>query len=84
MNKIILLLFIIFTLSCREEDPSITWTIKYVVFYPNHMDTMVHSGHTPYYWSSDRGSNYIKKWDITGPDIYNGSAPYKILSYTKE
>ena len=67
-----------------NEDESKTYTLKYVVFYPNYNDTVTVTNHGGYYWNSDRGTNYIKNESITGRNVYSGSAPYKILSYTLE
>lgn len=85
MKKVFLfLLFLMFLTSCEIEDPNTTWELKYVVFYPNFNDTVIITNHKGFYWSSDRGSNYIKDGpSITSLDIYHGSAPYKIIYYKK-
>ena len=38
----------------------------------------------PIYVGSDRGSNFIKKYSITGPTIITTSAPIEVVSYTRE
>lgn len=68
-------------ISCQE--PEYKYTIKYVIYYPGYPDTVINQSYYPYYWSSDRDSNYIKIRTITGKNIYRGSAPFKILSYIK-
>lgn len=80
MKKIILLIFAALLISCEHENR--TYTLKYVVFYPNYNDTVTITSDTKFYWGCDRGNNYIKKGGITGSDYYAGSAPYKILEYT--
>jgi hypothetical protein len=59
-------------------------TLTYVIYYPNYNDTVTVSCDDSYFWSCDRGTNYIKEGGITGTTVYSGSAPYKILSYTKQ
>lgn len=78
-HTIILWLLILLN-SCENK----TYYLKYVVFYPSHNDTVEVSNTSGYYWGSNRGSNYIKEGSITGNSIYNGSAPYKIISYEYE
>lgn len=76
---LILTIFLLSIVSCSDN----TYYLKYVVFYPNYNDTVsVSNVGEGYYWNCDRGNNYIKEGSITGPTVYAGSAPYKILSYT--
>lgn len=78
-----LLLLAMMLFSCSYDDPAKTYELTYVVFYPNgNNDTQRVSAHHEFFWSSNKGTNYIKDYSITGPDIYSGSSPYKILSYT--
>lgn len=84
MKKILVILAIIsIFLSCSDNNKTV-YTLKYVVFYPNHQDTVIVSNTKGYYWNSDRGTNYIKEGSITGDMVYSNSAPYKILSYTEK
>lgn len=81
--QIIVLLLLAFTLfGCFKDDSSKTYQLRYVVFYLGYNDTQVVSAHHKFAWSCDRGNNYIKHYDLTGPEVYSGSAPYKILDYT--
>jgi len=82
MKKLILMILVLISIvSCNSNK---IYTLKYVVFYPNYNDTITISNDDEYYWNSDRGTNYIKEGSITGPTVYTGSAPYKILSYTSK
>lgn len=38
----------------------------------------------PIYVGSDRGTNFIKKYSITGQTIITTSAPIEVVSYTRE
>ena len=79
MKKILVLLIITILLISCSQNKSKTYTLKYVVFYPNYNDTVTVSGFKRYHWGGDRGSNYIYSGSIS---IYDNSAPFKILSYT--
>ena len=82
MKRFILMVFILISIiSCNSNK---IYTLEYVVFYPNYNDTITISNDDEYYWSSDRGTTYIKEGSITGSTVYKGSAPYKILSYTSK
>lgn len=75
-----MLIIIALLMSCSQNKLK-TYTLKYVVFYPNYSDTVTISGHKEYIWGSNRGTNYIYSYP-NGNSIYDNSAPFKILSYT--
>jgi hypothetical protein len=85
MKKLLVSLFLIGLIGCEYDDPNVTYTLKYVVFYPNYNDTLIATNHRGFFWSCDRGNNYIKNGSTmtSAKTLYSGSAPYKILSYTK-
>ena len=85
MKKLLVSLFLIGLIGCEYDDPNVTYTLKYVVFYPDFNDTIIAQNHKGFYWFSQEGTNSIKNGpSITSPrTLYSGSAPYKILSYTK-
>jgi hypothetical protein len=82
MKLLINIFFSILLLSScsSEEDKSKSYELTYVVFYPNYVDTVKMSGYGECYWFGREGTNYIR--NTNSHYIYNGSAPYKILSYT--
>ena len=85
LKLIALLTVASFVFSKCCEDENTTYTLKYVVFYPGYQDTVIVSNHCGYFFGSDRGTNFIKDGrSPTNPkNIYNNSAPYKILFYRK-
>ena len=82
MKKLILILLTILTLNSCTEDKSKTYTLKYVVFYPNYNDTVEVKSTYRFRFNSVHGSNYIDTGDTIYDQVYNNSAPYKILNYT--
>lgn len=68
--------------SCSGITEDRIYTLKYVVFYPGYRDTVTVSNSRGYYCGSDRGTNYIREGSISGPAVYDNSAPYKVISYT--
>jgi len=54
--------------------------VKYVIYYPNSNDTLTDRVIAPVFCKSCKGTNTIE--DVYGRQIYQGSAPCKIL-YTK-
>lgn len=92
MKKYLLILTTIITLlSCnvdyetKKEDKSSTkdpvYTLVYVVFYPGYIDTIKVSGNENYEWYANSGYNRIH---CNGTTIFESTAPFKIISYTKE
>lgn len=82
MKKILLLLLLIIGFSSCNEDSHITYTLKYVVFYPTGVDTVTISNVYGFDWFSQGGTNYIK--ELNGDYLYSGTCPYKIIEYTIE
>lgn len=82
IKYLLLILIILLSFSACNKDTKELYTLKYVIFYPNHTDTIITTCNCEFIWGSDRGSNYIKRHSITGQTIYDNSAPFKILNYT--
>lgn len=80
MKKLLIVLLIVLGLSSCTEDKSKTYTLKYVVFYPNYNDTVEVVSNDPINDQSTKGTNSI--WTGCCKYYYNNTAPYKILSYT--
>lgn len=82
LYKFIQLLMVIFLLSCSDSK---VYTLHYKVYYSdNNVKEYKISSNKGYYWSSDRGSNYIKEGSLTGPTVIYTSAPIEIISYTSK
>jgi hypoxanthine phosphoribosyltransferase len=85
MKKLLAILAIILA-SCSSQPTTAenkTYTLKYVVFYPNYYDTVTVSTIYEFEWSSYEGTNTITEYGIGyRRNVYNSTAPYKILSYT--
>ena len=87
--KLIVLLIAILALtsSCGFE-PSQEYTIKYVIFYPNHNDTVTAKSNLGFNWGGGHGSNYVNGYNYGAGMFksvyteYSGSSPVKVLSYT--
>ena len=62
---------------CKKKE----YTLTYVVFYPGYPDTITVHNNAGYNYYSYQGSNYIKDYS-SNLDIYNGSAPFKVLRYS--
>ena len=76
----IVLILVCFLISCSTKKNK-EYTLKYVVFYPGYRDTVIVKNNKGFYWGSNRGSNYINNGSITSPNVYDGSAPFKVLKY---
>ena len=78
-----------FLSACSSKgDNDTTYTLTYVIFYPNHSDTIVVSSNIGYQWYSSQGTNYIHEVhkyssSSSGKSIYVNTAPFKVLSYTE-
>lgn len=86
LGGVIVIAFVIFMIPNKTIGKRYNIEITYVVFYPNHTDTVTASyvGKNGYYLGSDRGTNFIKQESISSPNTeYKNSAPYKVLSQTK-
>lgn len=59
------------------------YTLTYVVYYPDLIDTITVSNYTGYYWFSDRGTNRIKERS-TNSEVFGGTNIIRILSYNSE
>ena len=60
MRYLLILLIAIIFFSCQSKQE---FKLTYVVFYPNHNDTVSTSyiGRNGYYFGSQRGSNFISE-----------------------
>ena len=79
-NKLLFILLIILLVSCSKSDK--IYTLKYVIFYPQFSDTIILISDDEINWHSDQGTNYIYTYGNGNSYGYNGTAPFKILSYT--
>lgn len=76
-NRLLIFIVCIGLYSCEKENK--VYTLKYVVFYPNHADTVVVESTDYFNWFTFEGTNQINNGSTI---IYKNTAPFKILSYT--
>ena len=68
----------------KLSQKSDLYRMVYRVHYNNEnvrIDTIINEG--PIYVGSDRGTNFIKRNDITGSTVIKSSAPIEVISYSK-
>lgn len=84
MKKLLVSLFLIGLIGCEYDDPNVTYTLKYVVFYPNYNDTIIDTIPYEYHREVYNGYEIITddKYQETN-NLYKGVAPCKIVSQEK-
>lgn len=76
---------IIFYAKCIRDDQeeNIYYMIYRVYYNQDNIREYSVTNDGPIYVGSDRGSNFIKRYSITGPTIIKTTAPIEVVSYTR-